>query len=42
MQFKIEVWTFGIQDELHKKVAEGVFTFVAINEDRLPQPVNRP
>jgi acyl-CoA thioesterase YciA len=41
MQFNIEVWTLSLSDEHHKKVAEGLFTFVAIDEDRKPQPVDR-
>ncbi len=41
MQFLIEVWTVSLQHETPKKVAEGVFTFVAIDEDRKPQPVVR-
>ncbi|HVE43872.1 MAG TPA: acyl-CoA thioesterase [Gammaproteobacteria bacterium] len=41
LQFQIEVWTSGLFDETESKVAEGLFTFVAINEDRVPQPVDR-
>jgi acyl-CoA thioesterase YciA len=41
MQFKIEVWTISALDETHKKAAEGLFTFVAINEERKPHPVDR-
>jgi acyl-CoA thioesterase YciA len=41
MQFKIEVWTLSIQVDDYKKVAEGVFTFVAINEERQPHAVDR-
>lgn len=41
MQFKIEVWTLSLQDERQKKVAEGHFTFVAIDEYRQPQAVDR-
>lgn len=40
MQFKIEVWTISSQDE-QKKVAEGLFTFVALDEHGKPQPVDR-
>lgn len=41
MQFKIEVWTISLQDDQQKKVAEGMFTFVAINEKGKPHPVDR-
>lgn len=41
MQFKIEVWSQGIQEDAAKKTAEGLFTFVAINEERKPHPVDR-
>lgn len=41
LQFKIEVWTISLPDVHQKKVAEGNFTFVAINEQRKPQPVDR-
>ena len=41
MQFKMEVWTLSIYEEQPKKVAEGVFTFVAIDEQGKPQPVDR-
>ena len=41
MQIHIEVWTMGLADERMKKVAEGLFTFVAINEERKPHPVDR-
>jgi acyl-CoA thioesterase YciA len=41
MQFKIEVWTIPIQTETFSKVAEGLFTFVAIDDKRIPQAVVR-
>jgi acyl-CoA thioesterase YciA len=41
MQFKIEVWTIPFQGELFSKVAEGLFTFVAIDENSKPHPVVR-
>lgn len=41
MQFHVEVWTDSLFDEVHKKVAEGRFTFVAIDEERKPHPVDR-
>jgi acyl-CoA thioesterase YciA len=42
MRFHIEVWTESLQKDGLTKAAEGIFTFVAINEDRKPQPVVRP
>jgi acyl-CoA thioesterase YciA len=41
MQFQIEAWSLSFDDKNHKKVAEGIFTFVAINEQGKPQPVKR-
>lgn len=41
LQIKTEVWTLAIQDVAQKKVAEGIFTFVAIDEQRRPHPVIR-
>ncbi|TAK73039.1 MAG: acyl-CoA thioesterase [Gammaproteobacteria bacterium] len=41
MQFKIEVWTLALQEEEPKKVAEGLFTFVAIDEHGRPHAVER-
>jgi acyl-CoA thioesterase YciA len=41
MQIMIEVWTLSMLNERHRKVAEGLFTFVAINEERKPHPVDR-
>lgn len=41
MRFKVEVWTVGLQESDNKKVAEGAFTFVAINENRKPHAVDR-
>lgn len=40
MQIKIEVWTLALQDEKRKKVGQGLFTFVSIDEHGLPQPVD--
>ena len=42
MQIHIEVWTLQLNRPDRMKVAEGVFTFVAIDEARKPQPVDRP
>lgn len=39
MRFKMEVWTIS-QDDLLKKSAEGIFTFVSINNEGRPQRVN--
>lgn len=41
MQFKMEAWTLGLNDDTPKKVAEGIFTFVAIDEKGKPRPVDR-
>ena len=41
MQIKIEVWALSLLNERYRRVAEGLFTFVAINEDRKPHPVDR-
>jgi acyl-CoA thioesterase YciA len=41
MQFKIEAWALSFYAEKHEQVAEGVFTFVAIDEERKPQAVDR-
>ena len=42
MQFNMDVWTLALEDKGRKKVAAGVFTFVAIDEQGKPQPVDRP
>lgn len=41
MQIQIEVWTTALLENTHKKVAEGIFTFVAIDESNKPQAVDR-
>lgn len=41
IQYKIAVWTLAYDDEKPTKVAEGLFTFVAIDEQGKPQPVVR-
>lgn len=41
MKFKIEVWTLSLQDDEFKKAAEGIFTFVAIDDNGKPHPVDR-
>ncbi|MBA3660443.1 MAG: acyl-CoA thioesterase [Gammaproteobacteria bacterium] len=40
LQISMEVWTQSLADG-YKKAAHGLFTFVAINEDRKPHPVLR-
>ena len=41
MQFNIEVWSLAVNAEHHSKVAEGLFTFVAIDEFGKPCHVDR-
>jgi acyl-CoA thioesterase YciA len=42
MKIKIEVWTVSFSDEKSEKhVAQGIFTFVAIDDLGKPQPVDR-
>jgi acyl-CoA thioesterase YciA len=41
MEFKMTVWTTGYQEENAKKVAEGYFTFVAIDDNGKPHLVDR-
>lgn len=41
MQFKMEVWTTSFVEEHAKKVAEGFFTFVAIDDTGKPHTVDR-
>ena len=41
MQFKIEAWALSFYAENHEQVAEGLFTFVAIDENGKPQSVDR-
>ena len=43
MRFQVEVWTDSISNfnEGLKKVAQGLFTFVAIDDKRKPQSVER-
>jgi acyl-CoA thioesterase YciA len=42
LKFHISVWTTGaLEDDSEKKVAEGTFTFVAIDENGKPHPVDR-
>jgi len=41
MSIKVKVWVTDKMAEDKRQVTEGVFTFVAIDETGLPQPVNR-
>lgn len=41
MQFKVESWTLSLIDDHQQKVAEGIFTYVAIDESGKPQLVDR-
>jgi|SRR5579885_226786 acyl-CoA thioesterase YciA len=41
MQFSIEVWTLAINAEHNEKAAQGLFTFVAIDDSGKPHPVDR-
>ncbi|EKD91752.1 MAG: hypothetical protein ACD_29C00403G0002 [uncultured bacterium] len=40
MQIHVEVWTMHIKHSDRVKVAEGIFTFVAVDENGKPQPVD--
>ncbi|MES2219050.1 MAG: acyl-CoA thioesterase [Pseudomonadota bacterium] len=40
MRFNMQTWTLGVDDD-HEQVAEGIFTFVAIDEQGRPQSVDR-
>jgi acyl-CoA thioesterase YciA len=41
MKFKIEVWTLSLRHAEQLKVAEGIFTYVAIDDNGHPHPVDR-
>lgn len=41
MQIHIEVWTSSLMEENYKKVAQGLFTFVAIDHEGKKQAVDR-
>lgn len=42
MQFSIEVWTISLEhNDIPMKAAAGLFTFVAINEEKKPHAVDR-
>jgi len=39
---KVETWAVGVGNKKRRQVTEGVFTYVAINEQGRPVPVNDP
>lgn len=41
MRFEVEVWAISLFKTEPQKVGQGTFTFVAINEERKPHPVDR-
>ena len=41
MHINVEVWTIALNEEKPKKVAQGLFIFVAIDEHGKPQAVDR-
>jgi acyl-CoA thioesterase YciA len=41
LQIMVEVWAHSLMDDHKRIVTEGIFTFVAINEDRKPHAVDR-
>jgi acyl-CoA thioesterase YciA len=41
MQFKMSAWIVSLESLTPKKVAEGTFTFVAIDQNGKPQAVDR-
>jgi acyl-CoA thioesterase YciA len=41
MQFNMDVFTLAVENKDRKKVATGIFTFVAIDDHGKPQPVDR-
>lgn len=41
MQIMTEVWTLALQSDFKQKAAEGVFTFVALDDNHRPQPIDR-
>jgi acyl-CoA thioesterase YciA len=42
MQFRIEVWTISLEhNDIPMKAAEGLFTFVAIDDAGKPQAIDR-
>ena len=41
MQIKMEAWTIALAEENTSKAAEGIFTFVAIDGNGKPHPVER-
>jgi acyl-CoA thioesterase YciA len=41
MTIRVQVWAVGIESEDRVKVTEGVFTFVAVDEQGRPRPVQK-
>jgi acyl-CoA thioesterase YciA len=41
MRFKMEVWTVSMTEKKLKKTGQGIFTFVALDQEGRPQPVKR-
>jgi acyl-CoA thioesterase YciA len=39
---KVEAWTIRKFQSDREKITEGVFTYVAIDDDRKPRPINQP
>lgn len=39
---KVEAWTIRQFQSSREKITEGVFTYVAIDDNRKPRPVNKP
>jgi acyl-CoA thioesterase YciA len=39
---KVEAWTIRKFQSDREKITEGVFTYVAIDDDRRPRPINKP
>jgi acyl-CoA thioesterase YciA len=38
---KIEAWSTNMNGDVIKKVTEGIFVYVAIDEDRRPRPIKK-
>ncbi|MDF1655273.1 MAG: acyl-CoA thioesterase [Coxiellaceae bacterium] len=41
MKIKISTWSLSAKDESRRQITEGIFTFVAINDEGKPIPVKR-
>ena len=40
MHIKIEVWAIGGDDQIRRHVTEGIFVYVAIDENGKPRPIS--